>query len=297
MELRQLRYFVAVAEEHHFGRAARRLHIAAPSLSAQIKVLEKDLHVVLLERGPHGVTLTRPGEVLLEHARVLLARSTRARDEVRVVGSAHRDKLTLQLSGGAEHGLRRVLQALPTRAPRLDVTITRSIGKDAIAAVWEGHADAAVVWDRVGDEPDLAVLTLQKVPMCLALPSGHRLADRTRIPVEELAEETIVLFPRPLGRGLWDRIVGHALPAGVSRPDQLRIQPHVMDAPRGMLEAVAAGYGLAPFAPQLVDDGLPDGVVTRPLVPELMLPLELIWREPAEPALRELITLLADSPD
>ncbi|MGP5684180.1 LysR family transcriptional regulator [Brachybacterium alimentarium] len=86
MEFRQLGYFVAVAEERHFGRAARRLYVTGPSLSQQIQALERDLHVTLVERSPRSVVLTPAGEVLLQHAHVLLARAERARDEVRSVG-------------------------------------------------------------------------------------------------------------------------------------------------------------------------------------------------------------------
>lgn len=123
MELRRLRYFVAVAEERHFARAAGRLHIAAPSLSQQIRALERDLHAVLFDRGPREVQLTPAGQVLLAHARRPAGSSERARDEVRLAkeDTGHR-RLTLRLATGAQYVLGQELRELQDRAPHLEVT-------------------------------------------------------------------------------------------------------------------------------------------------------------------------------
>lgn len=292
MELRQLRYFVAVAEERHFGRAARRLRIAAPSLSQQIQALERDLHVTLLERSPRSVVLTPAGEVLLEHAHVLLARAERARNEVRCAVGGHRH-LTLRVVSAVEHVLDGPLRHLSGTASGLEVTTATSTDSEAIRAVREEHIDAAIVWVRSTQDQDLAGTILRQVSVHLALPAGHRLAAAEAVRVADLATETIVMFPRDLFLGIWDHIIGHLLPAGLSRPDQVLTQPDLINAPEAILRSVAAGHGMAPVAPAMAEHVPVPGIVVRPLAPPLLAPVELIWRQPAHPALQDVVALLA----
>ena len=294
MELRQLRYFVAVAEERHFGRAAARLRIAAPSLSQQIKVLERDLHVTLLERSPRHVALTPAGEVLLGHAHVLLARAERARTEVRCADGRHRH-LTLRVAPGVEHILAGPLARLSGPDSGLEVTAATSTDSDAIRAVREEHLDAAIVWVRCTQDQDLPGTVLAHVPLHLALPAAHRLAAADAVPVSDLADETLVLIPRELFTGIWDHLITRLLPAGLSRPDQVLTPPDLINAPEALLRAVAAGSGVAPIAPAVAAHLAVPGIVVRPLTPPLSAPLELVWHEPAHPALPELITQLTDT--
>ncbi|WP_188537530.1 LysR family transcriptional regulator [Kocuria dechangensis] len=294
MELRQLRYFVAVAEERHFGRAARRLRIAAPSLSQQIKVLERDLHVTLFERSPRNVVLTPAGEILLEHAHILLARADRARTEVRCANGRHRH-LTLRVAPGVEHILEGPLARLSGPASDLEVTAATTTDSDAIRAVRDEHIDAAIVWVRSAQDQDLPGITLRHVPLHLALPDDHRLAAAEAVPVTDLANETVVMIPRELFTGIWDHLITHLLPAGLSRPDQVLTPPNLINAPEALLRTVAAGHGVAPIAPAVAEHLAVPGIVVRPLAPPLLAPLELIWHDPAHPALQDLVELLADT--
>lgn len=294
MELRQLRYFVAVAEERHFGRAARRLRIAAPSLSQQIQVLERDLHVALFDRSPRSVVLTPAGEVLLEHAQVLLARAERAYTEVRCADGRHRH-LTLRVASAVEHVLNGSLRHLSGAISGLEVSLATSTDSDALRAVRKEHIDGAIVWVRSAQDRDLAGTVLRQVPVSLALPRGHRLAAREAVPVVDLADETLVMFPRDLFLGIWDHIICHLLPAGLSRPDQVLTQPDLLNAPEALLRSVAAGHGVAPVSPAMTEQVQVPGVVVRPLIPPLLAPVELIWREPAHPALQSVVALLADA--
>lgn len=291
MELRQLQYFVAVAEERHFGRAARRLYIAAPSLSQQIQALERDLHVTLFERSPRNVFLTPAGEVLLEHAHVLLARAERARNEVQCADGRHRH-LTLRVAPAMEHVLDGPLRDLSGSESGLEVTTATSTDSDAIRAVREEHIDAAIVWARSAQDQDLAGTALRQVPVHLALPAGHRLAARQTIPVADLVAETIVMFPRELFLGVWDHIIGHLLSAGPPHLDQVLTQPDLINSPEAVLRSVAAGDGVAPIAPAMIEHVSVPGIVVRPLSPPLLVPVELIWHEPAHPALQDVIALL-----
>ncbi|MFD7024409.1 LysR family transcriptional regulator [Promicromonospora sukumoe] len=292
MELRQLRYFVAVAEERHFGRAARRLHIAAPSLSQQIQALERDLRVTLLTRSPRSVHLTPAGQTLLEHSRVLLARAERARDEVRCATGHHRH-LSLRVVSGIEHVLDGPLRNLSGPDTGLRVTTATSTDSEAIHAVREEHIDAAVVWVRATQDHDLAGITLQHAPMYLALPAAHRLAGAKAVQISDLATETIVMFPRDLFLGIWDHIMGHLLPAGPSRLDQVLTQPNLINTPEALLRSVAAGDGVAPVVPATADNVQVPGIVLRPLAPPLFVPIELVWHQPAHPALEGVLALLA----
>jgi DNA-binding transcriptional LysR family regulator len=175
MELRQLRYFVAIAEERHFGRAALRLQIATPTLSQQLRALERSLGLRLVDRTPPGpVTLTTSGEVLLRHARILLTRADRARDETRAAGNEP-EQVLLRVAFGAEHLLAAQLLQL-TDDPSLGVITLTSSTSDALLAVREESWDAAVVWDGDGDGRGLRTAVLQEVAVHLALPATHRLA-------------------------------------------------------------------------------------------------------------------------
>jgi DNA-binding transcriptional LysR family regulator len=291
VELRQLRYFVAVAEEHHFGRAASRLRIATPSLSQQIRALERDLHVVLLDRGGHRVALTPAGEALLGHARALLTRAQRARDDV-LSAAVHPRCVAIRVATGAEGVFGEVLRELRARAPELRVSVAVTHGADALDAVRDERADAAVVWAGLDAETHLAGATLREVPVHLVLPVNHRLASGRAVPVGELTDETLVLFSRDLAPRVWDRVVGHLLPGPGPRPGQVLAEPDPLAGPAAQLAAVAAGRGVGVVASAL-GRLTGAGVAVRPLEPPLTLPLDVVWRSPADPAVQELLRLLA----
>jgi DNA-binding transcriptional LysR family regulator len=297
MELRQLRYFVALAEERHFGHAAHVLRIAKPTLSQQLRVLEHDLGVVLVDRQGRGVSLTPAGVVLLRHARILLARAERARDEV-IAANGRSEQIMLRVASGAEHVLGPQLRRLVDEARAgLDVITISSVTADAARAVQDEAADAAIVWDRVGRDLSVTTALIQEVPVELALPIEHRLVSSDTIEVADLAEETIVLFPRSISPTVWDRCYRHLLPSGTTRPNQIYIEPDTINAPEALLRAVASGKGLGPAVPAMAVHTQIDGVVLRPLHPPLTLPLELIWREPASPSLHAVLGLLLPDPD
>ncbi|MGS0684622.1 LysR family transcriptional regulator [Nakamurella sp. GG22] len=299
MDLRQLRYFLAVAEERRFSAAARRLHIAAPSLSQQIRVLERDLRVTLFDRTPRGVELTPGGRVLAERARVILAEVERAREDVRSAGPSGRTQVTLRVCTMAERVLDGPLRAVGAAIANVDVFVTSSPGDDAVEAVRQARADAAVVWSRPREHRDLDGIVLGSVLFGVVLPRGHRLAEQTEIPVAELAQEALVMFPWSPFAGIWQPIVDHLLPAG-AQPGQVVVEPDLINSPEAMLRAVAAGAVIAPGILGVAEHMDVSGVVVRPLDPALFLNLEAVWRRPARPAVRRLVEALAeaaDSPD
>jgi DNA-binding transcriptional LysR family regulator len=291
MELRQLRYFVAVAEERHFGRAAARLQIATPTLSQQLRTLERTLGVMLLDRThPRTVTLTSGGDLLLRHARVLLSRADRARDEVRAAADEP-EQIMLRVAPGAELLLGPQLRRLTDDDSLGIITVTSSTG-DALRAVREEGGDAAIVWDGRGDRQGLRTVVLQDVVIHLAVPAAHPLADLVSVDVADLALESIVLFPRTLAPNDWDAMHHHLLPNGTSRPDQIITESNATTGPSAVLRSVAAGKGVAPTVARLAQHSREEGVVLLPLVPPLTLPLELAWREPAGDTLQRVIAFL-----
>jgi DNA-binding transcriptional LysR family regulator len=293
VELRQLRYFLAVAEEGRFSRAAHRLHLAAPTLSQQIKALERELRVPLFERTPQRVELTIAGRALVERARVIIAEVERARAEVRAAGTG-RERLTLRVANMADLALAGPLRGLAQGIDGVEVSVSSSRGDDALEAVRQGRADAAVVWSRRPIDRDLDGVVLGSVLFGVVVPLGHRAADSTRVPVAALAGEVLVMFPRGPFAGIWDRTVDHFFPAGAAA-GQVVIEPNLLNSPEAVLRAVAAGAGIAAGILGVLDGRGIDGVETRRLDPDLRLELEAVWRAPAGRSVRRLVDFLVES--
>lgn len=294
MDLRQLRYFLTVAEERRFSAAARRLHIAAPSLSQQIRALERDLDVTLFDRTSRGAVLTPAGRVLAERARVILAEVDRAREDVRSAGPADLQRVTLRICTMAERVLDGPLRAVSHAIPGIEVAVTSSPGDDAIEAVRQGRADAAVVWSRPQEHRDLDGIVLGSVRFGAVLQRTHPLAERAEVHVAALGHESVVMFPRSPFAGIWQRTVDHLLPGG-AQPGQVVVEPDLINSPEAMARAVAAGSGVAPGILGVVEHMNVGGIVVRPLDPPLSHDLEVVWRRPARPAVRRLVDFLAEA--
>jgi DNA-binding transcriptional LysR family regulator len=289
MEVRQLRYFVALAEELNYGHAAVRLRISKPTLSQQIAVLERSLSTHLIDRGSRVVALTTAGEVLLAEARKVLAACERLTQAVATVSSS-RAPVDVRVSNGLQHAVAGALREAQ-RDPELQVNLATTSSLDAEDAVVSGRADAAIVWLPSGTYTTLHALRIAATGVSLAVPAGHRLASMEPIPVSELADEVISLFPRRLAAALWDLFVGHLLPNGYS-PEQILDEPTATAPMRGMVRAVSEGRAVAPFVHTSVDKLSMPGVVLRSLHPPLEVPIHLICREPGRADLRRLVTIM-----
>jgi DNA-binding transcriptional LysR family regulator len=296
VELRQLRYFLTVAEERGFSSAARRLHVAAPSLSQQIRALERDLRVTLFDRTPRGAELTPAGRVLAERARVILAEVDRARQDVRSAGADHREQVALRVCTMADWVLDGPLRTVGAAIAGVEVFVTSSPGDDAVESVRQARADAAVVWSRPQEHRDLDGVVLGSVVWGIVLPQEHPLAGRAEVPVAALADELVVMFPRSPFAGVWQRAVDHLLP-GRPQPGQVVVEPDLINSPEAMLRAVAAGAGVAPGILGVAERMDVSGIAVRPLVPPLLLDLEVVWRRPARPAVRRLVDFLVGTVD
>lgn len=279
MELRQLRYFVAAAEDESVARAARRVGIAAPSLSQQLAALERSLDVVLFERPTRrGLQLTAAGEALLGEARSLLAMATRA---VAVAQDAHRQgrRLQIRIAMGVLPTLRALYPALESY-PDLEVNLISTYGTDAELAVLHGHADLAIVWIPTLDDPQLCSVELQRPDVSLVMSRSHPLARHDRVPVGALQAHAVALFPRDVSPPMYDHFVQHLLDGDETAAVVLAHARTSAEPLDDMVTRVRTGRAVAPMVDAFVPvqfPGLGHEVVARPLEPPLALPLSVVW--------------------
>lgn len=244
MELRHLRYFVAVAEELHFGRAAHRVSIAQPALTKQIQVLEAELGVRLLNRTKRQVELTAAGRRLLADARPLLEQARQAELAATRAGRGELGRLSVGFTPVALYGvLPPILRAYCDRLPDVELALHECWTPDLVQRIAEQRIDVGFV--RLPIAADLAVRPLRRDPLVAVLPACHPLADRPAVALTDLAADRFVLFPRHFRPDYYDEIVRLCRDAGFSP----RLGQEAMTEPT-MIGLVAAGLGvtLAPAA-------------------------------------------------
>ncbi|MEU1201682.1 LysR family transcriptional regulator [Streptomyces sp. NPDC005813] len=212
MELRQLGYFVTVAEELHFGRAAERLHIVQSAVSQQIRRLERELGAELFDRSPRHVRLTGAGERLLPEARAVLAAADRARAAV-----APRHGLRIGTSTGLGEHLDRVLAAFAQLAPGVPVELVSAPARERLAQVTDGRLDAAFVRSPE-PAPGLRIVPLWPDPLVAAVPATHPLASRDTLDLGELAALPLSITERRHNPALVDLVIGACHDAGFEPP-------------------------------------------------------------------------------
>lgn len=289
IDLRHLRYFLAVSEELHFGRAAERLHIAQPPLSQAIRKLEAELGVELLKRTSRVVVPTEAGIVFAEEARRVLAGFDRAITEARRAGGA---ETVLQIGCIPYLPVAQLLDfldALHAELPGWRTQVNNLLALQQLPRLRSGQLDVGVFYG-VEEHEGLEVEPLfPGEPMVAYLPPDHQLVEREALSPEDLADETAVMFTRSVNPGLFDWIVRRLESAGFHFREISDIGG--LDA-RDMLLSVAAGAGVT-FGPfSLKDVGqLGDVVVRRPLDPPLRMP-ETVVALPVAPPRR-----LGDVPD
>ncbi|HEX7817413.1 LysR family transcriptional regulator [Dyella sp.] len=244
-DFRQLRYFIAVAEELSFSRAAQRLHLSQPPLSQQIQALERDLGVLLFNRDKRNVALTEPGRVFLEQARQILAKSDEARVQVAEAAAGFTGLLRLAytVSVTFHPSLPHALLRYRDVAPSVRVALSEMYTEPQFAALLTNQIDVGFVRDEPKHESDREALQLEVIdrePLVLALPAGHHLADRQSVSLHEVSREWFVAQPRELAATLYDRLVQLAMTADFHP----KIRQHAQQI-NGLLVLVAAGMGLA----------------------------------------------------
>ena len=278
-ELRLVRYFVAVAQERHVTRAAERLHIAQPSLSAAIKQLEAQLGVALLDRGAREVTLTPAGELLLRRGRELLDHAEEVADAVSARGRAPSGRLGIGLSPTARYGLGLLLLAACAAAAPAVMLYTREDTTGALLRdVARGRLDLALLF--CAPPPALACvasLRLGDVPAVAHLPAGHPLARRASVTLADLAGEHVLVAGGADSGGFSDRVLAAFAAAG--HVPRTRADPY----PDLGLQAVREGLGVVVYVRDAFPPELP-GSAFVPVEPPLALPFDLVWRADAPAA-------------
>jgi DNA-binding transcriptional LysR family regulator len=283
MELRHLRYFIAVAEEKHITRAAERLGIQQPPLSMQIRALEQELDVQLFRRQPRGVELTDAGVAFLDQARVILDQVDRALATTRRTARGEQGRVVVGFTSSAPFHpfVPRVIRAFREMSPLVSLVLEESGSSELVQGLHNEEIDTAFIRSPVADVVGLTVRPLLQEKMVVALPKGHPLASAGRkkkasqsrtapLPLGDLATETFILYKRPGGPGLYDTIITACRGAGFS--------PRVgQEAPRiiSTLNLVAAGLGVS-LVPESLRRLQMDGVVYRRLADNAQLAAPLI---------------------
>jgi LysR family hca operon transcriptional activator len=260
VELRHLRYFVAVADELNFTRAAAKLRTAQPSLSQQIRRLEQHVGVQLLERTNRHVQLTVAGRVFLREARDLLSHADRAVQAALRAGAGQMGTLSVGVMPAAEIKiLPKILPALAARLPDVQVALHSVSLSDAIAGLRNQSLDVSFMWAPV-DDAELATYEVLRQRVVVALPAVHPLARLARLPIERLRRYPCVAPSRRAPPAL------HEISASIQRlVGGTGIRTAVdADTVFGTLNMVKANLGFA-LVPEYVKAILPPGVVVRPL--------------------------------
>lgn len=288
MEIRQLRYFVAVAEELNFTRAAGRLKMAQPPLSIQMKQLEAELGVELFDRSRRAIRLTDAGQALLPEAQRLLDQLDETAAMVQRVGSGAVGRLAIGFIPSASNSaLPPLLRSFGAWAPHVELYL-REMTTDAILrAVTEDHIDVGFLYLPV-ENPDLEVSVVYSEPLVAVIPSNHRLAGRSRIAARELSRDKFILPTRDGVSSLHTEVLAVCERAGFT-PTAVQEEVWLMQT---MLGLVAAGIGVA-LEPASVRNFRRTGVVYLPLWDESEVALAAVWRrEHTSAVLREFIRVL-----
>jgi DNA-binding transcriptional LysR family regulator len=273
IELRQLRWFVRVAEELNFSRAAEQEHVSQPALSQQIRRLERELGVQLFERSTHHVRLTDPGRLLVDHARRVLGEVEAVRVTAERAATGRLGTLRLGCVGYAKYwpAVQAALDRLGQSAPDVVVEGRYDFNDAVRAALVAGEVDAAFLAGPLAGD-GLDDLSVVREPVLVALPRTHALATLTEVALARLAGETLLLWPRSLDPGAYDALVSFFATE--------RIPLAVAEVPpvfQEWLGAVAAGKGFALLSP--ANELRHAGVVQLPVVgPVPMTELRLAWR-------------------
>lgn len=276
-ELRLVRYFLAVAQERNITRAAERLHLAQPSLSAAVKQLEEQLGVPLLERSGRGIALTPAGELLARRGAELTELAETVAAEVRERGSLPAGRLRLGLSPTARYGVGpRLLAAWASAAPGVMLYTQEDTTGALLRDLAAGRLDLAVLFCPPDGLPaGIVSVLIADEPAVVHLPSSHPLAGRDTVSPEDLRDETILVASTQESGGFTARVrAALADVAPATRPD-----PY----PDLGLQAVREGLGVVVYVRSAFPEALP-GSAFVPLDPPLTLPFHLAWRDGSRPA-------------
>ena len=216
MELRHLRYFLAVAEELNITRAARRLNISQPPLTQQIKALEAELGVTLIDRSAYRIALTDAGRVFAGEAARILDAVRDAAGLVRSAARGARGRVRVGFTESASFNplVTSALRGFRAAYPRVEISLEEHPSTDLATELREGGIDVGFLRPPLRDERGLVFDLLEREPLVVAVPGEHKLARRRSVRLTDLAAETFILYPRAVRPGLADEVVDACEAAG-----------------------------------------------------------------------------------
>jgi LysR family hca operon transcriptional activator len=275
VELRHLRYFVAVAEELNFTRAAIRLHTSQPSLSQQIRQLEAEVGVALLNRSRHHVALTDAGRVFLRETKDILGRIDHAGRLAKQAASGRAGDLSVGTFPAADVRIVPALRPLvAAHLPNVHLILHSKYAVEPVMGLRTGALDVAFMRGPL-DVDGLEVIELAHESIVVVLPAHHPLTRRTRIPLDVLHDLPCITMERALAPALHDAI------ASLYRQARIRMQAvSSADNVLGHLQLVQAGLGFA-LLPDSVGSLLPPGVVVKPLASDQVPTVSIVvaWKK------------------
>ena len=274
MELRHLRYFVAVAEERHFGRAAERLHIAQPPLSQQIRRFEAELGEPLFFRTTRRVELSPAGEVLLERARDILAAVDSAVEDARRAARGEYGRLAIGFTGSSTYAmLPSLAAAMREELPGVVLDLRGELLTPAqVARLIDGTLDLGLLRPPV-HERELETEVLHSEPLLAVLPETHPLAGADAVPLEQLKDDRFVTYPSHFRSVVHDAVEDACAAHGFTP-----IAAHEVGETATLVSFVAAGLGVS-LVPASVRNMTVAGAVYRPLVHDATrVELAAAWR-------------------
>ncbi len=280
MELRQLRYFLAVAEELHFTRAAEKLRVAQPALSLQIKQLEEELGVQLFERLKHRVNLTAAGRVLSLRARAALEMTLRAGEEASLVGRGEAGRLCVGfVSSAVVSVLPQILRRYREAVPNVAIELLELDPAEQLDGLRSGKIDLGVM-HAVVETPELGAATLAREELLVALPEEHAVAQNDVVELASLSGETFLVPKRHEYRGLHELVVESCHQAGFL-PKKIQTTRLLQTA----LCLVGGGIGVALVPESFREKVQIQGLVYRALSRKVSVDLVAVWLAKNESAL------------
>jgi DNA-binding transcriptional LysR family regulator len=261
MELRHLRYFLAVAEEGNFTRAAGKLGIGQPPLSQQIRDLEREVGAALFHRVPHGAELTAAGAAFLGEAKASLAAAEKAKLAAQSANRGETGRLSLGFTASSAFNpvVSTTIRRSRARWPEVQLALTEMNTLALMQKLERGELDATFMRPGLDDPAGIRLRRLPDEPMVIALPASHPLARRSKLPLAALVDEPFILFPRLVGLSLYDDVVLACRKAGF----ELTV---AQEAPQisSVVNLVAADLGVS-IVPASISQIKLEGVAYRPI--------------------------------
>ena len=277
MELRHLRYFIAVGEEQHFGRAANRLHVVQPALSRQIRDLERELGFLLFDRLPRGVRLSAAGKLFLNDARRILQDVAEAKRRAERMALGQAGTLRIGIATAISwHGLVvNAFREFRRRQPDVELVLHHMVSVHQVEAVLSDRLDAGLAAAVTPWHEDLEHRQFALDRMVVAVPKGHPLTKRERIRLRDLRDTSFVWFHRWVNPAFYDQMMEACARGGLSAP---RIVQEATDRDM-VLGLVQCRIGVA-WVTESTRWHCPRGIVLLPVVDmNVRLPFNVIWRK------------------